>query len=176
MSRSRVLPFIIGMLVLASALHAQQIPPTSVDTLSGGHVVLPVPASAKPLIVLISFSHKGGDDVEAWNKLFKVRYETDPRLDYCELADFQGVPSLIMKMILHGMHRAVHEPEKSHLGLLYAHEEEWKKLVSFQSPDVTYVVVAAPDGHVVWQTHGPASAAKAAELEDTVASLLSHHR
>lgn len=168
-------PLLIAILLtLSGSLAAQQIPPTSVDTLSGGHVFLPVPASTKPLIVLMSFSHKGSDDVDAWNQLFRVRYETDPRVDYCELADFQGVPSLVMKMILHGMHRAVHEPEKSHLGLLYAHEEEWKKLVSFQNPDITYVVVAAPDGHVVWQTHGPATAAKAAELEDAIKGLALH--
>jgi hypothetical protein len=164
----------LALIALAPHGRAQQIPSTSIDTLSGGHVVVPVPASTKPLIVLISFSHKGGDDAEAWNKLFKVPYETDHRVDYCELADFQGVPSLIMKMILHGMRREVHEPEKSHLGLLYAHEEDWKKLVSYQSPDVTYVLVASPDGRVVWQTHGPATAAKAAQLEDTVNGLASH--
>jgi hypothetical protein len=169
MSRCQIL--IAGLLAVSTSLHSQQIPPTSADTLSGGHVALPVPASTKPLIVLISFSRKGGDDVDSWNKLFKVRYETDPRVDYCEIADFQGAPSIVLKFVLHTMRNSVPEPEKSHLGILYAHDEDWKKLVSFQNPDVAYVAVAAPDGHVVWQTHGPATAAKAAQLEDIINSL-----
>ena len=63
-----------------------------VTTLTNRHVVLPVPAGSRPLLVLVTFSHKGSDDAAAWNKLVRFRYETDPRVDYCEPADFEGVP------------------------------------------------------------------------------------
>jgi hypothetical protein len=93
---------------------SQQIPRADVMTLTGTHVVLPIEAKAKPLLLLLTFSHKGSDDLAAWNKHFKVTYATDPRIDYFELSDFQGVPPFVMKMILHGMRRSVHEPERSH--------------------------------------------------------------
>jgi len=165
--------FVLGaVFLLAAPAFSQQIPPTHVSTLAGSRLVLPEPAGSRPLIVLVTFSHKGSDDAVVWNKDFKVPYETDRRVDYAELADFQGVPSFVMKMILHGMRRSVQEPEKSHLGLLYSDEDGWKKLVGFRDPDITYVVVAAPDGHVVWQTKGPATGVKAAALEDAIAHLL----
>lgn len=150
---------------------SQQIPQMGVTTLTDQRVVLPVPGSSRPLVVLVTFSHKGSNDVAAWNKLFKARYETDPRVDYCELADFQGVPSFVMKMILHGMRRSVEEPEKSHVAPFYANEDAWKKLVGFSDPDVTYVVLADSAGRVAWQVHGPASDAKAAQLEAAIVSL-----
>jgi hypothetical protein len=163
---------VVGMLSLAASAHSQLIPATAVKTLRGGRIVLPVPASSKPLIVLISFSHSGGDDAAVWNKDFKVQYETDPRVGYCELADFQGVPGLVMRMILHGMRREVQEPEKSHLGLMYSGEEDWKKLVDYGNPNITYVILADGGGHVLWQTRGPATRSKAAELEKAVESAV----
>ena len=76
-----------------------------------------------------------------------------------------------MRMILHGMRRSVHEPEKSQLAPFFSQEDAWKKLVDYKDPNATYVVLADPVGHVVWQTHGPASTAKAADLEAAVAHL-----
>lgn len=160
----------VGCFCLPAPVFSQQIPEISVRTLDGGRMVLPVPGSGQPLIVLISFSHSGGDDAMMWNKEFKARYETDPRVEYCELADFQGVPHVIMKLILHGMRREVKEPEKAHLGLLYSGEDGWKKLVGYGNPEISYLVVADASGRVLWQTRGPATAEKAAELEKAVES------
>lgn len=149
----------------------QQIPRTEFTTLTGASAVVPKDASVKPLLLLLTFTHKGSDDVIAWNKRFKVSYETDPRIDYYELDDFQGVPGFIMKMILHGMRRSVPEPERSHAGPFYTHEEDWKKLVSYDDPKVTYVILANGRGHVLWQTRGPANDAKASELESAIVKL-----
>jgi len=158
-------------LLLPLSSWSQQIPRMDVTTLTNQHVALPVPGSARPLLVLVTFSHKGSDDVAAWNKLSKSRYETDPRLDYCELADFQGVPSFAMKMILHGMRRSVDEPEKSHLAPFFSLEDAWKKLVEFGDPGITYVVLADAGGRVAWQTHGPASDVKVAQLDAAIVKL-----
>lgn len=172
----RVSGWVCLALLLPLSSWSQQIPQMEVTTLTNQHVVLPVPGSSRPLLVLVTFSHKGGDDAAEWNKLFNDRYETDPRLDYCELADFQGVPSFVMKMILHGMRRAVHEPEKSHLAPFFSQEDGWKKLVDFGDPGVTYVVLADAGGRVVWQTHGPASDGKVGQLEAAIVSLQSRSR
>jgi hypothetical protein len=153
---------------------AQQIPHTEAKSLTNQPIVVPVSGATKPLLVIIAFSSKGGDDSQAWNKAFHMRYETDPRIDYVELADFQGVPSFIMGMILHGMRRSVQEPEKSHLAPFFSQEDAWKKVVSFKDPKVAYVVLADPPGHVVWQTTGPASDQKVAALEAAIVDLLGH--
>ena len=147
---------------------SQQIPRADVTTLTGTHVVLPREAKGKPLLLLLTFSHKGSDDLAAWNKRFKVSYATDPRIDYFELSDFQGVPSFVMKMILHGLRRSVHEPERSHFAPFYTQEEAWKKLVNYSDPNITYLLLTDASGQVVWQTRGPATDGNAAELEAAI--------
>ncbi|HEX3985608.1 MAG TPA: hypothetical protein VHX13_03270 [Acidobacteriaceae bacterium] len=164
------------LLALAVALAAlpacaQQIPAIDVTTLSNGHVVLPAPNSIKPILIVIAFSAKGGDDSGAWNKRFQPAYTKDSRFDYLELADFQGIPPFIMKMIMHGMRRSVQEPEKSHLAPFYAGEAKWETLVGASNKKIAYALLADPSGHVVYQTHGPATDAKAAEVLYALAKL-----
>jgi hypothetical protein len=160
--------------LLAIPSFSQQIPRTEVTTLTGTHVVLPQEANGKPLLLLLTFSHKGSDDLAAWNKRFKVSYAKDPRIRYFELADFQGVPPFVMKMILHGMRRSVHEPERSHLAPFVAQEEDWKRLVNYDDPKITYLMLTDESGHVVWQTQGPATDEKAVELEAAIAKQYAH--
>lgn len=149
----------------------QQIPQTRFTTLTGAHVVIPQQSSAKPLLLLVGFSHKASGDLSAWNKRFKVTYETDPRVEYYELADFEGVPGFVMKLIRHGMRRSMKEPERSHVAPFYEHGKDWQSLVEYQESAVVYLVLADGGGHVLWQTKGPANDAKAAELESHVAKL-----
>lgn len=171
---NRTLLSIAAILAFVLPGSAQQIPHTEATALTGAPIVVPVPSGTKPLLVLIAFSHKGGDEIAAWNKKFKTVYETDPRIDYVELADFEGVPSFIMTMILHGMRRSVHEPESSHLAPFFSQDDAWKKLVAFKDSSIAYVVLADPTGHVLWQTTGPPTDEKAAELETAVAAAASH--
>lgn len=166
------IPLVLAANVLALSAVAQQIPHTEAQSLTSQPVVVPVPGATKPLVVIIAFSSKGGDDSLAWNKAFHMRYETDPRIDYVELADFQGVPSFTMGMILHGMRRSVPEPEKSHLAPFFSQEDMWKKAVSCKDTKVAYVLLADQSGHVVWQTTGPASDQKVAALETAIVELL----
>jgi hypothetical protein len=168
----RYLAFSASLLAIPS--FSQQIPRTEVTTLTGAHVALPQEANGKPLLLLLTFSHKGTDDLAAWNKRFKVSYAKDPRIGYFELADFQGVPPFVMKMILHGMRRSVHEPERSHLAPFVTQEDDWKKLVNYGDPKIIYLILADGSGHVIWQTHGPATDEKAVELEAAIAKQHAH--
>ncbi len=158
-------------IVVSLSASAQQIPHTEAKSLTNPPIVVPVPGATKPLVVIIAFSRKGGDDSGAWNKAFHMRYETDPRIDYVELADLQDVPTFVTGMILHGMRRSVPEPEKSHLAPFFSQDEAWKRVVSFKDPKVAYVVLADASGHVVWQTTGPASDQKVAALETAIADF-----
>jgi hypothetical protein len=162
----------LALCVICVALAApQQVPATHARTIAGTEVDLPQAGSARPLILAIGFSHKGGDQVQAWDKRLAPLYLQDSRVDYYQVADFQGVPSLIMKMILHGMRREVPSNEHARFVLLDSHEDEWKSLVNFASADEAYLVVADPSGRVTWQTRGAITDAQLAALQAAVTNL-----
>jgi hypothetical protein len=163
----------LSVAMIASTAHSfsEAVPKSQITTLTGQSVTLPGPGSKKPLLLVLGFSNKSSKDVTDWNKHFKVPYALDRRVDFYELADFQGVPSFVMKMILHGMRRSVKEPERSHFAPFYSDEDQWKTLVKFNNPNIAYILLANAKGEVLWGTHGPASDAAAAELESEVVKL-----
>ena len=108
---------------------AQGVPPTQAKTLNGTAVSFPGVDSRKSLLLLIGFSHESSKQCDKWNRRLKPAYWSESRVDYYQVADFQGVPSLVMRMILHGMRREVPKDEQSRFVLLYSNEDKWKKLV-----------------------------------------------
>lgn len=152
----------------------QTIPPMKLKTLDGKDADLPIHGSNKPLLLMIGFSHRSSQDFAHWNKLARTPYFSDSRIDYLELADLQGLPSLIARMILHGMRRAIGEPERAHFAPFYSDEEKWKSLVSYGDPGIAYLVLTDAAGKVVWQGHGSATEAKSAELESAIHNQVSH--
>jgi hypothetical protein len=166
-------------LLLATALLAAlngppQIPTTQAKTLDGSSVTFPDAASGKPLLFVIGFSHQSGTPCQAWDKRLAPLYLNDPRLLYYEAADFQGVPSLILKMILHGMKRQIPANEHSRFVLLQADEDQWKSVARFTAPNDPYVLLANPAGQIVWQTHGVVTDEQLAALQAAVKTQLAH--
>ncbi len=88
---------VIAAIFLGLALSAfcQVVPATNMKALNETPVVFPKEGSTKPLLLMLGFSHKSGNDFQNWNKLFKSPYLTDSRIDYFELVDLQGVPSFV---------------------------------------------------------------------------------
>lgn len=150
----RFLPAAFLLSTFFPAYSAQQIPATQAITLSGTSVSFPDAASGKPLLFVLGFSHKSSEPCKAWNKRLSPLYLNDSRISYYQAADFQGVPSLILKMILHGMKREIPANEHSHFVLLQKNEDQWKSVADFSAPDDSYILLADPSGHIVWQTHG----------------------
>jgi hypothetical protein len=150
---------------------AQSLPPLETKTLDEQPVVIPGVGRTRPLLLFIGFSHKSDEDFKKWTDEARTPFVTDARVDYYELADLQSAPALIRKMIVHGMRGSVKEPRRAHLAPFAQHDTEWKMLVNFADPDVIYVVLADPKGNVVWQSRGPATEAKAQELESVLTKL-----
>jgi hypothetical protein len=170
-SNRKIVEIVLLLLIAASTAFAQTLPPLQAKTLDGAPVVLPGEGRTKPLLLLLGFAHKSDDDFKKWAERARTPYVSASRIDYYELIDLQGVPSIINKMILHGMRGEVKEPRRSHFATFYQHDAEWKMLVKYSDPNVAYVVLADPQGHVVWQSKGPADEAKALELESEIAKL-----
>lgn len=159
--------------VFPAASHGPQIPATQAKTLDGTAVSFPDGATGKPPLFVIGFSHKGGEQCRAWNKQLAPLYLKDTRVLYYEAAVLVGVPSLVMKMILHGMREDIPSEEQSRFVLLENNDQAWKTVVNYSAPDDAYVIVANPRGHVAWQTHGAVNDAQVAALQSAVAKLLS---
>ncbi|MFZ0859557.1 MAG: hypothetical protein WB781_10265 [Candidatus Sulfotelmatobacter sp.] len=152
----------------AALCRAQQVPVTQAKALDKSVVTFPQSDSRKPLLLLISFSHKGEKECDSWNQRLKPAYLSEPRVAYYELADFQGVPSFVMRMVLHGMRRKVPRDEWPHFVPFFSDEEAWKKLVGYAAPEDAYLVVADASGHVLWQEHAAPTDLKYAELQAVI--------
>lgn len=163
---------LFACLVIASPCLAQVVPATTAKALDGRAIAFPRPESRKPLLLMVGFSHKSDKDFHQWNQVMLSPYISDSRIDYYELADLEGVPSFITKMILHGMRREVHGAEQSHFAPLTAGEDEWKKAVGYSAPEYTYIVLANAAGHIVWQTHGAPNDEKMSGLKRALAAVL----
>jgi hypothetical protein len=157
---------------LACTSLAQDVPSTTAKALDGSAMAFPKPGSQKPLLVVVGFSHKSSEDFKRWNQRALSPYLTDPRIDYYELADLQGVPSFVRAMILHGMRKEVPGAQHSRFAPLTAGEDEWKKTVGYSASKDTYLILAEPSGHVVWQTSGAPDDEKVAALMQALARLM----
>jgi hypothetical protein len=62
--------------------------------------------------------------------------------------------------------------ELSHFVPVYSNESDWKRAANFSAPDDAYLIVATPDGQIVWQAHGAYSDGIYGELKKSVSSVL----
>jgi len=168
------LALLLTVLLLAGEFSGQQttttksqsIPQTQEKALDGSAVN--IPNNGKSLLLVIGFTHKSDKQCDGWNQKLKSAYLHNPRVAYYEMADFQGVPSFVMWMISHGLRRKIPKDEQSYFVPFFHHEDEWKKLTDYSVPEDAYVIVAAADGRILWQTHGPQTDAKYAELQRSI--------
>jgi hypothetical protein len=168
--RRLFLPLPVTILLGFSALPAlgQIIPPVKAKALDDTEVILPKPGREQLLILVLGFSHKSGDACKAWGKHLVLDFASDPRAAVYQLPALEDAPSLVRGFIVRGMRKDVPPAQQSRFVPLYDHEADWKKTVNFSAPDDAYLVVASPDGHVLWQTHGPVSDSTYSDLKAAV--------
>ena len=162
----------------ATLSFAQSIPAIRAKALDNSEIILPRPGSQQFLILIVGFSQKSGKLCEAWSKKISGDYHTDARIAYFTLPVLQSAPSLVRPIIVHGMRKGVPAEELRRFVPLYSNESDWKKIVNFSAADDAYLIVAAPDGHPVWQAHGSYSDAIYTDLKYSgqSASLENQHR
>jgi hypothetical protein len=160
------------LLFFAPITSAQTIPLVKAKSLNDSEVNLPNPGSQQVLILILGFSHKSADVIESWGKHISIDFHDDIRVAYFQMPNLQGVPGLVKPMILQGMRKDVPSGEHTHFVPIYDNKPEWKKLVNFSAPDDAYLIVASPDGHPIWQAHGPYSDVTYNELKKSVSALL----
>lgn len=162
----------ILFLVFAASVSAQSIPPIKAKTLADADIVLPKPGGSQNLVLILGFSHKGGDVCAPWGKRLSADYRSDSRVTYYNLPVLQGAPSFVRPMILRGMRKDMPPDVQNHFLVILDHEDEWKKLVNFSAPDDAYILLTDPQGHVIWQTHGALTDASYDVLKSAISKLL----
>jgi hypothetical protein len=120
----------------------------------------------------VGFSQKSGNLCEVWSKRISADYHANTHVSYFSLPVLQSAPSLFRPMIVYGMRKGIPAQELGHFVPIYANESDWKKIVNFSRPDDAYLVVAAPDGHPLWQIHGSYTDVGYADLQKSVATFL----
>ena len=151
----------------------QSIPPVNAKALDDSQVVLPKGGSKQLLILVLGFSHKSGDHCTPWDKRLGSDFRSDAQVEYYQIPVLAGAPSFVRPMILKGMRKGIPTSEQARFVPIYDHEAEWKKLVSFAEADDPYIVLARPDGSVIWRTHGQFTDAAYGELKTAIAKALS---
>ncbi|HXR32563.1 MAG TPA: hypothetical protein VN830_02555 [Verrucomicrobiae bacterium] len=173
MDRRRLAPALLLTMILAVlSAHAQTIPTVKAKALDDSEVFLPKPGSQQFLILVLGFSHKSGDICRDWNKHIAADYHDNARVAYFQIPELQGAPGFVRSMILHGMRKDVPAAEQFHFVPIYDNESAWKKLVNFSAPDDAYIILADPQGNVVWQVHGKFTDDLYAALKQAAAKLL----
>jgi hypothetical protein len=165
----KLLPLFCFTAALSSA---QSIPAIKAKALDNSEIILPTPGSQQILIFIVGFSQKSGKLCEVWSKKISADYHADARIAYFSLPILQGAPSLVRPLIVFGIRKGLPAEERRRFVPIYSNESDWKKLVNFSTPDDAYLIVAAPDGHLLWQAHGSYSDAVYADLKKSVAALL----
>ena len=155
----------------ASRAGAQSIPPINAKALDNSPVVLPKTGSSKLLLVLLGFSHKSGENCAPWDKRLATDYPSAAPVEYYQIPVLAGAPSFVRPMILKGMRKGLAAGEQARFVPVYDHEADWKKLVNFSAEDDPYLVLARPDGSVIWQTHGLLSESLYGELKNAIAKV-----
>lgn len=165
----KLLPLFCFTAALSSA---QSIPIIKAKALDNSEIILPNPGSRQFLILIVGFSQKSGKLCEVWSRKISADYHADTRIAYFSLPVLQSAPFLVRPMIVYGMRKSVPAQELRRFVPLYSNEFDWKKFVNFSTPDDAYLIVATPDGHLVWRAHGPYSDTLYADLQKSVATLL----
>ena len=163
---------LLAMTFLASACLAQTLPRIESTTLDKQKIVIPDPSRYHALVLVVGFTHKSADQCAPWGKRLAHDYSDSPNVGYYQLPVLQGVPGMIKPMILRGMRSDVPAAEQAHFVPVYQHKDELEKIVGFKEEDDAYVIVAAPDGRVVWHTHGATTDEKYSQLQGAIASVV----
>jgi len=170
--RRLVLSFLFLGLTLSTAAYAQSIPPIKAKTLADTDIVLPQPGGTQIVILVLGFSHKGGEECAPWGKRLSSDFQSEVHVTYYQLPVLQSAPSFVRPMILRGMRKDLPAEQQAHFIPILDHEDEWKKLVNFSASEDAYILLTDPRGHVAWQTHGPLTDTSYEALKSALSKLL----
>jgi hypothetical protein len=165
---------VIGFLAILFAimLQAQQAPKIEGESLAGSHVVLPDAAAGKVAVLILGFSKASKTPTTAWGKRIETDFANRPGFELYQLAVLEDVPRIIRGMVISGIKGGVPGNMRDHFIPVLHGESELRKLVNYNQPDDSYLIVLDRSGKIAYQTHGTLNDASYAPLREHIDSLL----
>jgi hypothetical protein len=148
-----------ALLLIASAVPAQTIPPEHATTLANQPIELPQALLGRKTVLLVSFSRASTDNVTAWFHDLANDYRSSPTVLYYALPVVAGAPGFLRGIISRKIGESVSTPARPRFVPIPDHEAEWKLIAGFSKnlPDSeTYLVLVDGTGQVRY--HTPAGA------------------
>jgi hypothetical protein len=142
--------------VVSDQFHAQAVPATAGETLSGKQIMLADEVRGRAAVLVAGFSREGGSATGAWIKAIHGDSSLTGVAVY-QVAMLAGAPGFIRGMIKSGMKKDVPLSEQNHFVVLTQDEKLWRTYFDVTNDKDPYVVLIDPLGKVLWRGHGPAS-------------------
>lgn len=157
MSRTKLaFVFLLNTAVLGQLCHAQSLPLSAGETLSGKRIALAEAVHGKTAVLIAGFSHKAGDGCAAWAKAIHADADLSNAVVY-QLAMLEGAPAMLRGMIKSGMRKGVPPAEQDHFVVFTQDDKLWRSFFGVSSDQQPYVVLLDATGKVLWHGHGDAA-------------------
>ena len=141
---------------MSDQCHAQAVPATTGETLSGKRIVLTDEVRGHSAILVAGFSREGGSATGAWIKALHGDSSLTGIAVY-QVAMLAGAPAFIRGMIKSGMKKGVPPAEQEHFVVLTQDEKLWRTYFDVTNDKDPYVVLIDATGKVLWRGHGPSA-------------------
>ena len=140
----------ICVLLFASLLGAQTLPPTPGETLDGRKISFPALLAGKPAVCVFSFSKEAGEKVQSWMEAL-VR----ANVDAYSVANLEAAPRLVRGMIRRGMRGGMPEAYRPRSIILTENETAWKQALQVTDERLPLVVRFDASGNIKDRHAGP---------------------
>lgn len=164
-----------AVLLWASAVGAESLPPLKTTSLTGHEVVLPDAARAKVGILIIGFTKRSSEATSAWGRAVERDFGGDPRCMVFQVAVLEDVPRLFRGMVIKGVQKGVPTSLQDRFLTVVQDAEVWKRTVQYveNEPDEAYIVVLGEHGSIRWCEHAAFGGAPYGALREQITRLLS---
>lgn len=159
------------LFLLCLPLCADQLPKLEGENLNGKPVEIAEAAAGHPAILVIGFTHGSQKQTQEWSRRLTQEFPDPAQVKVYSVAVLEDAPRLVRGMAVHGMKSGVPKEQRDRFVVLYHHEADLKRLVSFERPDDAYLLVVDRSGAIRYRMHGAANDSSAAELKTQVRAL-----
>lgn len=181
---SRCIAMAIGLLTPAlSLLAAQSIPvplqvgsvfPTfSGRTITDRPLTLPASPTAKPTVLVFSFSRTAGKDARMWNE--HVAKDFPENVAAYGVIQLESAPKVFRRLAISGIKSSMPASVQNRTIVLDRDEQLWKHWLAVKDESRAYVVLLDRSGTIRWMNSGAFSDSAYGMLKAKLAALFQSH-
>jgi hypothetical protein len=167
-------------IIFLSTLHAESevleigefLPPIKGETLAGELLELPAASKGKVMLVVFSFTKKGGSFARQWIERFEKEFGSNSGARCYGVMFLQGVPRLLRGLVSSGIKKGIPKNKYPNFLRVYKDEKLWKDWLQVIKEDNPYVVLLDGAGKILWLTSDQFSESLFSELKNEANSNL----